>query len=86
MLYIFDKFGNKLGHVKIGQVSICYNKNGHIIGRIGKTGNYYYLYSPSGNLLAMFNGISTYNSYSNLIGKGNLLYSMLYSNMSYIKY
>ena len=85
MLYIFDKYGNKLGYVKMIQVSICYNKNGHIIGRIGKTGNYYYLYSYGGNLLAMFNGISTYNGYGNLIGKGNLLYSLLYSNISYIK-
>ena len=86
MLYLFDKSG-RIGYIKInGHVSFCFDNQGRQIGRMAESGNYIFLYNGSGKLLASFNGRHTYDSHSNLIGKGNLLYNILYPTLAKIRW
>ena len=86
MLYLFDKSGKRIGYIRVnGHVSFCFDSQGKQIGRMAESGNYIFLYNGSCKLLASFNGIHTYNSHRNLIGKGNLLYNILYPTLATIR-
>ncbi len=86
MLYLFDKSGRRIGHIKLsGNILFCFDSQCRQVGRMAKSGNYVFLYSGSGKLLASYNGRHTYDSHSNLIGRGNLLYNVLYPTLSQIR-
>lgn len=86
-MYLFDKSGRRIGYIKVsGHVSFCFDNQGRQIGRMAESGNYIFLYNGSGKLLASFNGRHTYDSHSNLIGKGNLLYNILYPTLAKIRW
>lgn len=86
MLYIFDKSGKRIGYIRVnGHVSFCFDSQGNQIGRMAESGNYIFLYNGSGQPLASFNGRHTYDSHSNLICKGNLLYNILYPKLAEIR-
>ena len=87
MLYLFDKNGKRIGYIRVnGHVSFCFDSQDRQIGRMAESGNYIFLYNGSGKLIANFNGRHTYNSHSNLIGKGNLLYNILYPTLAKIRW
>ncbi len=85
MLNIYDKNGKRLGYIKQGQISYCFNDGGKQIGKIAQCGNNVYLYDYNNNLIARYNGANTYNKNSNLIGRGNLLYVLLYPQIAKIR-
>lgn len=86
MIYIFNKQNKRLGFIKVNeQISLCYNNSGKQIAKIGETGNYLYLYDNSNNLIAIYNGANTYNKHNNFIGKGNLIYNLVYPTIAFIK-
>lgn len=85
MLYMFDKSGKRLGYIKVGQISFCFDNLGRQIGKIGQSGNNLFLYNADDKLLASYNGKSTYNANGNPIAKGNCLYDILYPTLAQIK-
>ena len=85
MLYLYDKLGKRIGYIKAGIVSICFDNNGNRIGKIGQNGNYLYLCNNNDKLLAIFNGRNTNDSHNNYIGGGNLLYNILYPALKTIR-
>ena len=85
MLNIYDKNGKRIGYIKTGQISFCFRDNGKQIGKIAQNGNNVYLYGYNNNLIARYNGANTYNKNSNLIGRGNLLYVLLYPQIANIR-
>lgn len=85
MYYLFDKLGKRIGHVKTGRISYCFNNNGNFIGRIAQSGNYIYLYNANGSMLGLYNGRNTLDKHSNYLGKGNLLYYILYPTLATIR-
>ncbi len=85
MLNIYDKNGKRIGYIKTGQISFCFRDNGKQIGKIAQNGNNVYLYDYNNNLIARYNGANTYNKNSNLIGRGNLLYVLLYPQIANIR-
>ncbi len=85
MLYLYDKLGKRIGYIKAGMISICFDDDGNRLGKIGQNGNYLYLYDNNNKLLAIFNGRNTNDSHNNYIGGGNLLYNILYPTLATIR-
>ena len=85
MLYLFNKLGKRIGYIKTGQISFCFDSLGRQIGKIGKSGNGLYLYNNSNRLLARFDGRNTYNANNNFVFNGNCLYNILYPTLSQIR-
>lgn len=85
MLYLYDKLGKRIGCIKAGRVSFCFDNLGRYIGRVAQSGYYLFLYKANGSLMGIFNGRHTLDGHNNYIGSGNLLYYLLYPTLETIR-
>ena len=85
MLYLFNKLGKRIGYIKTGQISFCYDNLGRQIGKIAQSGNCLFLYDNRNKFLARFDGRNTYNENNHYICNGNVLYKILYPTLIQIR-